>query len=152
MKKAISRLNWQEIVFLAGALMIAMAVITGCARKKQVILVSDPPEAREAILSQIENTKKFPTREPNVYANPWHVVLRHETLWSIAGSDMGDSFLWPLVYRANRDEIEDPDLIYSGQNFEIPMGASLKQAEIAKQKAMERPKYVPHLTPESWGY
>jgi len=49
-------------------------------------------------------------------------VWRGESLWRIAsypeiyhkGSE------WPRIYRANQDQIKDPDLIYPGQVFDIP--------------------------------
>jgi nucleoid-associated protein YgaU len=32
----------------------------------------------------------------------------------------GDPTLWPLLYRANRDQIKDPSLLYPGQRLTIP--------------------------------
>ena len=51
-----------------------------------------------------------------------HVVLKGECLWYIAGYEhiYGDPLKWPLIYKANRNKIKDPDLIYPGQVFVIP--------------------------------
>jgi tetratricopeptide (TPR) repeat protein len=51
-----------------------------------------------------------------------HVVIKGETLWWIAEYKQiyDDPFQWPVIYRANRDRIRDPDLIYPDQNFVIP--------------------------------
>jgi tetratricopeptide (TPR) repeat protein len=51
-----------------------------------------------------------------------HVVIKGETLWWIAEYKQiyDDPFQWPVIYRANRDKIRDPDLIYPDQNFVIP--------------------------------
>ena len=52
-------------------------------------------------------------------ADAKHVVKPGETLWQIAGH-LGDPFLWPALYRANRDQIKDPSVLYPGQVLTIP--------------------------------
>ena len=49
-----------------------------------------------------------------------HVVQPGESLWQIAAAVAGDPTLWPLLYRANRDQIKDPSLLYPGQRLTIP--------------------------------
>ena len=49
-----------------------------------------------------------------------HVVRPGESLWRIAAAATGDATLWPLLYRANRDQIKDPSLLYPGQRLTIP--------------------------------
>jgi len=49
-----------------------------------------------------------------------HVVERGETLWSIAEALSGDPYRWPELYRANRDQIQDPSRLYLGQRLAIP--------------------------------
>ncbi len=45
-----------------------------------------------------------------------------DCLWNIAkkGRFYGDPWKWKRIFRANRDKIEDPDLIYPGQRLTIP--------------------------------
>ncbi len=45
-----------------------------------------------------------------------------DCLWNIAKKKRfyGDPWKWKRIYRANRDKIEDPDLIYPGQRLSIP--------------------------------
>ena len=47
---------------------------------------------------------------------------RRESLWRIAEYDFhyGDPFLWPKIWRRNRDRIQNPDLIYPGWQLIIP--------------------------------
>ena len=44
------------------------------------------------------------------------------TLWGIARRNYGAGILYVRVYEANRDQIRDPDLIYPGQIFTVPVG------------------------------
>ncbi len=49
-------------------------------------------------------------------------VYKGECLWKIAGYQevYGNASKWPLIFRANKDHIKDPALIYPNQIFEIP--------------------------------
>jgi hypothetical protein len=50
-----------------------------------------------------------------------HTVVSKDTLWFISGKWYKDPVLWPSIYEINKDQIKDPDLIYAGQKFDIPM-------------------------------
>ena len=67
-------------------------------------------------------------------------VVRGDNLWDISGkSDIyGDSYQWPLIYKANRDQIKDPDLIFPGQNLEIDRNASAAEIDAAINHAKTR--------------
>jgi len=45
-----------------------------------------------------------------------------DCLWNIAKKERfyGDPWKWKRIYKANRDKIVDPDLIYPGQRLTIP--------------------------------
>jgi len=67
-----------------------------------------------------------------------HTVKKGDTLWDIAGHYYGDPFLWPIVYEANKNIIEDPHWIYPNQVFIIPpyQGEETK-TEIPETTAIE---------------
>jgi hypothetical protein len=60
------------------------------------------------------------SQEPSRTSQRVHVVVKGETLWELAQVYLGNPFRWPLIHQANRDRIQDPDLIYPGQEFSIP--------------------------------
>ena len=49
------------------------------------------------------------------------VVSRGDSLWRISRIRYGDGSRYALVYRANRDRIRDPNLIYPGQTIVLPV-------------------------------
>ena len=48
-------------------------------------------------------------------------VQKGFTLWRIARENYGDGLLYVKVFEANRDQIRNPDLIYPGQVFSVPL-------------------------------
>ena len=82
-------------------------------------------------------------------ASGHYLVERHDCLWTIAAKPniYGDSFQWPELFKANRDQIQDPDLIFPRQDLRVQKGFSSEEVNRARQMAMETPKYVPHSKP-----
>lgn len=69
-----------------------------------------------------------------------YVVERGDNLWDISGKDeiYGNPFQWPLIYKANRDKINDADLIYPGQEFAIDRDFSMGEKDAAVEHAKTR--------------
>lgn len=78
-------------------------------------------------------------------------VVRGDNLWNIAGkSDIySDSYQWPLIYKANRDQIKDADLITSGQVLNIDRNASSADVAAAVKHAKTRGAWTLGVTEES---
>jgi len=47
-------------------------------------------------------------------------VQAGSTLWAIAREQFGEGVMYVEVFEANRDLIQDPNLIFPGQVFRIP--------------------------------
>ena len=89
---------------------------------------------------------------------------RRDCLWRIAEykNIYGDPFKWTRIYKANKGQIKNPDLIYPGQVFDIPpVSGDLTKPIIKKekvqedakqpetQKTIERPKMEQEVKPEA---
>ena len=120
---------------LACSLMLAF----GCAKKVQ-------PEGETVVVTEVEEeviveVVKSPMElYAEAYANlpKSHTVAKGECLWWIAEYKevYNDPFMWPLIYKANRDMIKNPDLIYAGQSFALPRtGFSLDEVKSARKEA-----------------
>jgi LysM repeat protein len=84
------------------------------------------------IVTQPSRTKPAPPKPKKV-----HVVRPGESLWTIAAqrSVYGDALQWPLIYKANRDQIKDPRQIYPKQELDVPRNVSPKEVEEARDMA-----------------
>jgi nucleoid-associated protein YgaU len=69
-----------------------------------------------------------------------YTVVRGDSLWGIsARSDIyGNPYQWPLIYKTNRNQIKDADLIYPGQQFDIERNASAMEIDAAINHARTR--------------
>lgn len=80
-----------------------------------------------------------------------YIVKKGDSLWSISGKDrvLGDSFAWPLLFKSNRDQISDPDLIDPKQDLRYKKAYSQGEITEAVEKAKDTPRYAPHTEPRS---
>ena len=112
--------------------------------------VAEVPPAPEA--PPAPEPTAVPTQEaaapPPPVENPCnkYIVVKGDTLWDISGSGSGyhDNFQWPLIFKANRDKIQDPDLIYPKQDLEYKKEPAVDEVSKAKKAASDTPKFKAH--------
>ena len=61
-------------------------------------------------------------------------VVRGDNLWNIAKKETiyNDPFMWPRLYRANRENIKDPNLIFPKQILAVPFGVAENQYLVSR--------------------
>jgi nucleoid-associated protein YgaU len=136
-----------KILLVSGALFVSACATAP--EEEPVQPTTPPPEAAPAPEPQAEpapapqepmmEEKKevMPVMEEGVTS---YTVVRGDNLWDIASYRViyGNPYQWPLIYKANADQIKDADLIYPGQVFSIPRDMSASQIEAAIQHARTR--------------
>lgn len=73
-----------------------------------------------------------------------YTVVKGDHLWGIARKPehYGNGFAWPMIYKANRDKIKNPDLIYPKQVFSIPKLTEEEKAKYDKIRKNYKPAPV----------
>jgi hypothetical protein len=83
----------------------------------------------------VGTASRAPVVQPERYA-----VQRGDTLWGISAREQiyHNPFMWPLIYKANSQQIRDPDFIFPRQIFVIPRNYAPEEAAAAIQRAKQR--------------
>jgi len=84
--------------------------VDSVANDGQVLARAETPLTREPA------AKLAPSGETLVIVQPGN------SLWRIARRTLGGGIHYSEIYQANRDQIRDPNLIYPGQIFTVPLG------------------------------
>lgn len=72
-----------------------------------------------------------------------YTVVRGDTLWGISARDniYNNALLWPIIYKANREQIRHPNLIFPRQVLAIPRDYSQEEASAAIQRSTQRGRW-----------
>jgi len=62
-----------------------------------------------------------------------YVVQEGESLWHVAGQQAvyGNSYLWPLVWQANKDKVKQPYQLYKGLRLTVPAHPTVQEVSQA---------------------
>lgn len=103
--------------------------------------ISALPEFFDKVHNQMQRSLDAWVEEPTEIM---YTVVRGDHLWGISGKreHFGNSFAWPVLYNANRDQIKDPDLIYPNQVFRVPKLTEEEKAKYEKLRANYKPAPV----------
>ncbi len=112
---------------LTGAFLLTTSL--ACSVHKPIIR----PDAPVAHISEAA-----PVPEPTPVSHDYKVVVG-DCLWNITAARGGDPFLWPVLWKANRDQVVDPDLIETGIYLDIPESVDVDETEWAREVAARHP-------------
>jgi nucleoid-associated protein YgaU len=67
-------------------------------------------------------------------------VMRGDSLWSISGQERiyRNPLMWPILYKANRQQLRDPDRLFPQQILAIPRHLSQEEISTTIQRARTR--------------
>lgn len=130
------RLQAQKTVdeIIAAARQEADAIIAAARRQREQLLAETAELAAHA--RRIEFERMFPST---------YTVKPNETLVDIARRRevFNDQFMWPLLYKANRDQIRDPKVVFPDQVLSIPRDITYEDIIEARKMAEAAPPYDP---------
>jgi hypothetical protein len=115
---------------------VATLAIAGCASKSDVKPEPTPVPVATAVPVKASGMKHY-------------VVKKGDSLWKISArkSGLGDPFRWPLIFKANRDQIQDPDFIEAAQDLSFKKSYNKDEVADAVKKAEITPPYEAHQSP-----
>jgi nucleoid-associated protein YgaU len=113
-------------------------VIIAAGRQQSKQLLAETSELA-AHARRVEFERMYPTT---------YKVKRSETLVDIARRHevFNDQFMWPLLYKANRDQIRDPKVVFPDQILSIPRDITYEEIIEARKMAEAAPPYEPPST------
>ena len=141
--------------------LVLMMASLGCGSKKVTSTptpeqepqqeAQQPQEPEPQVEKEVSEPEPAEPTPMELYADEYaalpnqHTVQKGECLWWIAEYKQvyNDPFMWPLIYKANRGKIQDPDLIYPNQVFSIPRDFSKNQLTDSRRQAGAPKPYLP---------
>ncbi len=103
--------------------------------------ISALPEFFDKVHNQMQSSMDAWVEAPQEWN---YTVVKGDCLWNIAKKKdyYGNGFAWPKIYKANRDKIKNPDLIYPKQTFTIPKLTEEEKAKYDKMRTNYKPAPV----------
>ncbi|QXD17047.1 peptidoglycan-binding protein LysM [Rhodocaloribacter litoris] len=98
------------VTYAEGTVILTGTVADQAAREKAVLLAGNVQG-----VEKVDDRLTIRAPEPVFYT-----IQKGDTLSKIAREHYGDASKWKALFEANREVIEDPDLIYPGQRIRIP--------------------------------
>ena len=122
----------KKMMFAAA---VAVLAVTGCAKKTEVKPEPTPMPVATPVADK--GMKKS------------YVVKPGDSLWKISSrkGTLGDPFRWPLLFKANRDQITDPDFIDAKQDLTYKKNYTKEEIADAVKKAEITPPFEPRKQP-----
>ncbi|MDH5766031.1 MAG: LysM peptidoglycan-binding domain-containing protein [Gammaproteobacteria bacterium] len=124
---------WAKPVII---LLMSLGLAVGCATTEETAEEAPVDQQEEQQTAQADTSAS----DANQSGSDSYQVTNGDNLWDISakGDIYANPYQWPLIYKANRSQIKDADLIYPGQTFDIDRNASSSDVDAAIQHAKTR--------------
>ena len=111
--------------------------------------ISALPEMAAKIMRADKELNDLMMRAPDQIT---YEVMKGDHLWGIASkpSTYEDPYMWPRIYRANRDQINDPDLIYPKQMLTVPIAVGENQYLVTSGDFLSKIASAVYNDPTMW--
>jgi nucleoid-associated protein YgaU len=108
-------------------------------------------QAENAVKQKYSELERLGTIAATTKVGESYEVMPGDSLWAISGkpSVYADPYQWPLIYKANSDQIKDADLIYPGQVLTVDTAPLSSDVEAAIQHARTRGSWSLGVVEES---
>ena len=117
-KKLSKQVENLKVTFDDGTVTLQGSVADQATREKAVLLAGNVKG-----VEKVDDRLTVRRAEPQQAAKPepvFYTIEKGDSLSKIAKAKYGDAMKWKALFEANREVIEDPDLIYPGQRIRIP--------------------------------
>ncbi|KIX11451.1 LysM peptidoglycan-binding domain-containing protein [Dethiosulfatarculus sandiegensis] len=139
MRKLVKMFPWIAVVVALGMLS-GCAAICGVDEEKPAPAPPPPPKQWKAKPAPVTDKPAPPPALPTTYT-----VEKCDDLYTISAKPQiyNDPWLWPLLWDANKDKIQDPNKIKEGTVLTIQRGVDDQAKADARDRAKKFPKYIP---------
>ncbi len=131
----------KSVALKSITIMATAVLVTGClSAKSPPTETSAPAEPVEEVVQAVSVPAPAPASVVEETELRFWTVATGDNLWGIASVEEVYNVpeKWPLIYKANLDEINDADLIYPGQILDIPRDSTQGQVNSAINHAKTR--------------
>ena len=114
-----------EVPFNVPDMMVTASVPAATATRRLEVAAAQPPELAAAMAAVLPDKGSLPDQgSPSTVVVPKIItttVSRGDSLWRISQLSYGAGTRYAVIYKANREQIRNPNLIYPGQVFVVPV-------------------------------
>ncbi|MCM8774579.1 MAG: LysM peptidoglycan-binding domain-containing protein, partial [Candidatus Omnitrophica bacterium] len=86
----------------------------------EVLKLTSQLRIAEAEIERLKKELESAKKGTDITKVPTYIVEEGDSLWKIAKKLYNDPYKWLWLFKANIDQIEDPDYVYPQQVLEIP--------------------------------
>jgi len=128
------KFNW---TYAAAALIVALAIFIIfllsqqyigddtpqlASEQEQITAPVTPTPEQDETIEETEPPPAEPDNAPQTDTDTEvHTVDAGESLWSISETNLGNSYLWPMIYGLNLDQIDNPNIIPVSADLTVPV-------------------------------